>query len=142
MNSRYGCAVTVADQDTVCESDGIQNFRKHRHGLTGHIVKRARQRAGIGASIPRAGIGKHATSRFSEELLWKIAPEINTAEAFMEEHKRRRLSRRRADRIGLQQRTTGLHAACSACFIPEICLTGHYVLIWILHRIAATNPAT
>mgnify|MGYP003129955588 CR=1 FL=1 len=113
-------AAIDADQDTVHKADGIQDLRQNRHRLTGHIVERPWQRTGIGAAIARAGIGKHATSRFGEELLWKIPPEIDAAKTLMKQHKGRRLSRARPDRISLQQHVADPHLTGRASVIPAI----------------------
>jgi len=84
INGCNACAIAMAQQYAVLKPDCIENIWQHIFGFPGHIIHRAGQIAEIRLSITGPGIGKNTIPGRLDQLPGKIAPQCETAKAFMQ----------------------------------------------------------
>ena len=111
VNRGDRCAVAVAEQEPALKADGVEHMRQHAR-LVVHEAHGARQQAGARAAIAGARIDKHADACRGGELRWKIAPQPDAAEPFVQHHDGRRFVRPRADHAVFEPRRADVEEAC------------------------------
>ena len=89
-----GSAVAVADQQSALEADGVEQSRQRFARLVVHVGERARQRDRARFPVTGARIDENAAAGRGLQLVGKIAPQTDAAEAFVQQHQRRRRSGR------------------------------------------------
>src|SRR6185295_9618051 len=81
------------------EADGIEQFRQGFASFVVHVGERARQADRARFSVARTRIDEHAGSRRGRKLFWKIVPQTDTAQPFVQQHEGWRLVRLRPDEV-------------------------------------------